>query len=268
MKDSTHFKKIKKYGMYGSSFLFLYLFFWILYVIVGNDLAVPSPTKVGNTVFDLLLNYETYKIILSTLFRLLVSVIFSFLIGGLLGIFAGYFKYFRFFISPIISIFRTVPLASLIILILLLTSRITSPYIVTGLMLIPIVYQALMEGVISIDKDLMDVWRLDSKINYLVLKKAIIPSIFPFIKTAFFQMIGLGFKVMIMAEFIAFVNNSIGKELISANQNIEPDKVFAWTLIIIILVLFVENLPKLIIFISGKFAKKYVIEEDNFKISI
>lgn len=247
MKDSTRTDRNKKILLTGSSFIFIYLLFWLVYIIVGNSLAVPSPNQVFVTLFELFKTSTTYLAIFWTLYRLLVSLVLSFIIGLALGIISGIFKNVHYFLNPIISIFRTVPVASVIIIIILIATRMKSPYFVTALMLVPIIYQATYEGIRHIDKELMDVWRLDGDMSFLILRKAIIPLILPFLKTAFIQMVGLGFKVMVMAEFIAFVNNSIGKELISANQNIEPDKVFAWTIIIIVLVLLIEVLPKYII---------------------
>jgi NitT/TauT family transport system permease protein len=60
-----------------------------------------------------------------------------------------------------------------------------------------------------------------------------------------FQSIGLGFKVIVMAEFISQARRGIGRELHDASISIEYVQVFAWTIIMIIIVVIFESLLKI-----------------------
>jgi ABC-type nitrate/sulfonate/bicarbonate transport system permease component len=52
--------------------------------------------------------------------------------------------------------------------------------------------------------------------------------------------LGLGIKVLVMAEYLSQTQNSIGNELYLAKTNIEFSEVFAWSFILIIIALFFE----------------------------
>ena len=119
-------------------------------------------------------------------------------------------------------------------------------------MLIPIIYEAFLNGILNLDKDLMAVWKLESNMNEKVLINIIFPLAKPFITTAFIQSVGLGIKVLIMAEFICNTNNSIGKALVNSANYLEYDNVFAWTILAILFVIIIENIPKLINYIEKR----------------
>jgi NitT/TauT family transport system permease protein len=56
------------------------------------------------------------------------------------------------------------------------------------------------------------------------------------------QSAGLGIKVLVMAEFLAQTRNSIGNQLYLAKVNLEYDRVFAWTILLIIIAVILEFL--------------------------
>lgn len=236
---------MKKWITYGASIVLIFLLCLIASYVIDNSLIFPRPLAILSRFMDLLLEKRTYTIIISTLLRLLISLSISFLIGMGLGILAGLVKYVEWLLKPIMTILRTIPLASIILLIIMITGISKSPYIICCLIITPVVYESFLGGIKSIDSSIMDVWKLESSVNALVIRKALIPTILPFISTAFFQSIGLGFKSLVMAEFIAQTKNSIGKELVSASNNIEYGTVMAWTIILVILVLIVEAIPRL-----------------------
>lgn len=219
---------------------------YIVYLFIDNDVIFPAPHVTLISFFNLFKVSSTYVNLGYTFLRLIVSLVISFMIGGILGILAGKFKSFEIIMKPWMTIMRSVPLASIIVIIMIVVGMYKSPYIICGLMLIPIVYEAFLQGIKNLDSELMQVWHLESNYNLLVLRKIVFPLALPFIQTAFVQSVGLGVKVLVMAEFICFTPNSIGKALVSAANNLEYDLAFAWSLLAILFVLFVEGFVKLI----------------------
>ncbi len=235
--------KTKKYSLYILAIIVIYLIGYIIFLNYDNELIIPSPNEVIITTFKMLVNSKTYSIIFNTISRLIISLLISIIIGIILGLLAGFNKYIKYFLKPFISILRTTPLAALIMVMLLIFGLTKSTYIIVFLMITPIVYEAIKEGVLSLDKELMDVWKMDSKVNLIVIFRVIIPLIIPFLKTAINQSIGLGFKVLVMAEFITLTKNSIGLSIQSATQSLDYKYVFAWCIIVIILVYLIELIP-------------------------
>ena len=242
----------KKIIIYLISIICIILGLYLIFFIIDNDIIFPSPYNILIALINLLKEQKTYIILGYSFLRLIISLLLSFLIGGTLGILAGKFNSFRVFIKPFMTILRSVPLASIIVIIIVILDFNKSPYVITLIMLIPIIYEAFLNGILTLDKDLMDVWKLESNMNEKVLINIIFPLAKPFITTAFIQSVGLGIKVLIMAEFICNTTNSIGKALVNSANYLEYDNVFAWTILAILFVIIIENIPKLINYIEKK----------------
>ncbi len=242
----------KKIIIYLISIICIILGLYLIFFIIDNDIIFPSPYNILIALINLLKEQKTYIILGYSFLRLIISLLLSFLIGGTLGILAGKFNSFRVFIKPFMTILRSVPLASIIVIIIVILDFNKSPYVITLIMLIPIIYEAFLNGILNLDKDLMDVWKLESNMNEKVLINIIFPLAKPFITTAFIQSVGLGIKVLIMAEFICNTNNSIGKALVNSANYLEYDNVFAWTILAILFVIIIENIPKLINYIEKR----------------
>lgn len=242
----------KKIIIYLISIICIILGLYLIFFIIDNDIIFPSPYNILIALINLLKEQKTYIILGYSFLRLIISLLLSFLIGGTLGILAGKFNSFRVFIKPFMTVLRSVPLASIIVIIIVILDFNKSPYVITLIMLIPIIYEAFLNGILNLDKDLMDVWKLESNMNEKVLINIIFPLAKPFITTAFIQSVGLGIKVLIMAEFICNTNNSIGKALVNSANYLEYDNVFAWTILAILFVIIIENIPKLINYIEKR----------------
>lgn len=235
----------KKIVIYLISIIGIILVLYLIGFIINNDIIFPTPSAILKALGNLLTRSNTYVIIGYTLLRLIITLLLSFLIGAILGILAGRFIYLRIFLRPWITILRSLPLAAIIVIIMILLGFTRSPYVIAMLMLVPIVYEAFLNGILNLDKELMSVWRLESNFNLKVLTMIIFPLSKPFIKTAYFQSVGLGIKVLIMAEFVCATPNSIGQALVTNANNLNYDVVFAWSIIAIVLVVILENILRL-----------------------
>ena len=175
--------------------------------------------------------------------RLLLCICLSLIIAFILATLSFRFSYFKKIINPYITIFRTLPLISIIVLLIITVGTKISAFVVTLLVLAPLIYQNVLEGLESVPEDIVNAYRLDSKFNINVLFKLYVPQIVPSIKTALISSIGLGFKVLVMSEFISGTNYSLGYSLKDSYQNnIEMVYVYAWTLILIIISLIITKI--------------------------
>lgn len=248
-KASIMNNTIKRVLVYLLSILIIFVVIELLSLYINNTFIFPSVKKILTAFFDVIKDYKTYLYIGNTLLNLLVSLIISFIIGMILGVLGGLFKYVRVFLKPWITILRSIPLASCIVIIMIIAGLNKTPYFVCSIMVMPIIYEGFCEGIINIDKSLMDFWRLNSKINLLVLTKVHFPLIINSIKLSFISAIGIGIKVVIMAEFLAGVKNTLGEAIILYSDLIAYDYVWAYSIIMILIVIIIENLPYLIAYL-------------------
>jgi len=231
---------MKKQIIYALSLFSLIVIWQIAAWYIGNPFIFPNPLNVFKKVFELLTTFSTYQIIVSSLIRLFISISIALISGIIVGFLGGLNKNVRLFLTPYVSGLRSLPVASLIAIILILFASETAIFVIGFLVLFPIIYEATKEGIINIDKPLKDALRLEPSLILLNFINFYIPLAYPYIKTGILQSVGLGFKVLVMAEFIAQTQNSIGRSLNLGRINFEYDTVFAWTIIIIIIVFLIE----------------------------
>lgn len=250
--NSTLENNKSKYLCISIGVVAIFLIWLFASLLVNNELVIPTIKTVGEALLNLLGKGSTYKIILFTILRVLISLLLGFILGIIFGVLASLYKWVYYVLSPIIKIMRVVPIASIILILLIAFGQngfndITfAPILVSLLLIIPIVFEAVYRAILSIDKDLIDVARLDAKNKYELVVKAYIPLINDHIETAIYQSIGLGIKVMVMAEYISQTQTSIGKSLLDAKTFLNYDYVFAWTMILIVICLLIEGATTII----------------------
>ena len=240
-------KLFKKIIITIASIFVLYLAALLFSSSFNNIVILPSPNEVIKSLFSLLGTSQTYIYILNTLLSLLISLVISFAIGLILGILAGLNENIRLFLKPWITIMRCFPLAAIIILILIIAGFMATPCIVCSIVLTPIIYEGISNAISNIDQHYIDSYKIESKTTFRIITKVHLPLIQSNIKAVFASSVGLGFKVLIMAEYLAGSSSSLGYAIKPAADNLNYPQVYAYCIIIVILVLIIEHLPKLII---------------------
>jgi len=76
--------------------------------------------------------------------------------------------------------------------------------------------------------------------NLYAIFKVYIPMIRPFIFMGLIQSMGLGIKVMVMAELISQTRYSIGNQIYLQKINLNMASLFAWTFVLVIIVVIIE----------------------------
>lgn len=245
----------------------LLLIIWQIYAIsVDNPYLMPDPIKVFGDFFGLLGEWSTYVVIATTLTRLIISIALSTFFGLVLGLMSGVHYQVEAILKPIVVSLRTLPVISIIVVVLILLGSNLSLYVVSFLLLFPLIYQAELEGIKNIDSLLLDVLRLDCKnCSWPAVKMVFFPLALPYLRTAILQSAGLGIKVLVVAEFIAQTSTSIGRELYFNRINLEYSKVFAWTMILIIIVLIIEHFVNRYVKYEELVKKNYKLLDVLFK---
>ena len=109
-------------------------------------------------------------------------------------------------------------------------------------MLLPIMFENIIQGVKSIDTKLIEVCKIYNISKFDYIKKVVIPSLKPFINAAVTASFGLGWKVCISAEVLSQPKYSVGAKLYDSKLYLETEKLFAWTLSVIILSFIFEKI--------------------------
>ena len=220
----------------------IFIIWLLLSLIINNQFAVPKIDKTSIALATLLKRKSTYKILGLTLFKIVITISVSLIISIVLVIISTLSRKFRAFISPIITLLKTTPVVVVILLFLFMFSRNTTPIFVALLVIMPIMYEALLNGINNIDESIINETKMISKTNMFVIRKVYLPLTKPYIILSILQSVGLGLKAMVMAELISQASNSIGKEMSEYRSFLDMDYIFAWGILMITIVIISEIL--------------------------
>ena len=227
--------------------ILLSLLFWgLIWVIVshrvGNDFLFPSPADVSLELWHLLFEKSFWLTTLTSLLRVLWGIAISWILGTLLAYLTCTFRLLDVLLSPAIAAVKSTPVASFIILALLWMERQTLPVFITALIVIPIVWANVSEGIRDVDRGLLEVVTVYRFSMWKRLTRLYVPSVLPYFMAACKSSLGLAWKAGSAAEILATPDHSIGKELYFSKTYLETPTLFAWTLVVILLSLLIEKL--------------------------
>lgn len=214
--------------------------------IKGDKLVFPDLIEILKAFVRLLKTQETYAKILVTLKDLVLSVLISSVLGIAFGLAEGKSRFVRVLLSPLKIFLRSIPMVIMVVVIMVMTDYERVPVIATSLFLIPLISEATCEGFLNLDKDLLDVCRMEGDLNFRVLRKVHIPLMAGYLKQAYISAVGMGMKLVVSTEYLVQTKNSLGKAIHSSSYFNEYQDIYAYALIMIVLVLLVSELPLLI----------------------
>ena len=223
------------------------LFLQIIGKAKGNPVVFPNILEIFRSFVRLILTLRTYQLILTTVIHLLVSLALSFFLGILIGIFEGFSPFLRKTFAPFMIMLRSIPMIVLVVIIMLLADYSKVPYIAATLVLIPLISEATCEGVLNIDKDLIDVYRLNTNFSVRILFSVYLPLMTGFLRQAFINTIGMGMKIIVSSEYLVQTKNSLGKAIYSSSYFNDFQDIYAYALIMILLGIFLTKFPIFII---------------------
>ena len=236
-------KRIENLILFIFGIILIFIILQILSMIKNDNFLFPNILEIIKSFFILLSKGQTYIYISWTLLHLLLAFLFSFIIGFSLGLIAGFHPRFAQVLKPIMIFLRSIPIIVLLVIIMFLLDYSFTPVVASTLILIPIIYENVKNGISNINQDYKDAYKLQSNFNHRVLLRVYIPLISTNIKTAISNMVGMGIKVIVTTEYITGANNTLGKAVILEIQNMNYEAIYAYSIIMVLIVVLVEWLP-------------------------
>ena len=220
---------------------------------IKNDrLVFPDVTEILRAFFRLLAEPRTWLLIRTTMLHLLSAMAVSTLFGLIIGLAEGNSDFIRTMLRPLMVLLRSIPMLVLVVIIMVLTKYENVPLIGTSLILIPLISEAVSEGCRSIDSNLIDVYRLNSDLNLQVIWNVHLPLMTGYLKQAYISAIGMGIKLVVSTEYLVQTKNSLGKAINTSIYFNEYQDIYAYALIMVLLVVLISELPLWLIRLAGK----------------
>lgn len=168
------------------------------------------------------------------------------ILGCLLAYLAAKHPVVETLLWPWMATIKSVPVASFVVICLIWLSARNLSVFISFLIVIPIIYQNVLEGLRAENREMQEVatvfqlpWR--KRFRYIEL-----PKLRPFLLSACRVTTGMAWKAGIAAEIIGVPNGSIGKMLYTAKIYLDTDDLLAWTVIIVVISVVAEK-----VFLAG-----------------
>jgi len=195
---------------------------------------------------NLVLSFSTYKIIFITFMRIAAGILFGVIIGIAFAVLSHKFDIARSILSPLVSVMKITPIAIFYSFLYIKMGRVL-PEFVAILMVIPIIWQNLMNGYNSIDKNLSEVCDAYEVSYFKRFRILTFPALFKYFIPALITSVGIAFKAEISMEILLSAGESIGKAIFDAKYVSDTASAFAWAIIIGILGVMTEKLSKFLL---------------------
>lgn len=217
------------------------LLWQLLAMKLDQKLLLATPVDVAKTLGVLVKSQEFYSAIAYSMGRILLGLLIGAAVGTACALLAGRWHFMEVLFWPYFSAMKATPVASVVILCLVwLSSRRLSVFIVF-LVVTPVIYTNILAGIKNLDLKMKDMARVFGINGLRRLLYVYLPELKTYIIAAFTLATGMAFKAGIAAEVIGTPVGSLGKMLYNAKVYLETPELFAWTLVIIVLSVVVEQ---------------------------
>lgn len=227
--------------------LFWILIWYLFSLIINLPLLFPAPWDVIKRIGELVITGSFYLIVLSSLGRILLGILIALILSFVMALICTLSKTVYEFFIPLVSIMKSTPIVAFVYLVNLFLHSENTVIFICFLMVFPIVFSNVYQGIKSTDKNLIEV----CKVYKIPFKKQLLsiylPNVVPYFLSSLISSIGLAWKAGIAAEVLCTPIISIGIKISDANINLELVDLFAWTVCGIILCILLEFSTKKIL---------------------
>ena len=210
--------------------------------IIGMEILIPSPSAVAGAFSELLCEKEFYISCFSSLSKVLTGWGIGIIFGCALGVLTHLSSVLRSFFEPMLHIIKATPVASFIVLALVLMTSKAVPVFTCALITVPVVWANISQGLSAPDKKILEMASFFNMSRKNKISHIYIPSALPFFSAAAKTTLGLSWKAGIAAEVICTPKNTIGAGISDAKIYLETPSLFAWTVTVIVLSVILEKI--------------------------
>ena len=208
---------------------------------IGYDILLVSPLRVLVRLSQLLGQAVFWRSILFSTLRILCGFFAATLCGAVCAGLAARFPLIETLLWPYVAVIRAVPIASFIIISLIWLNSTQLAVFISFLMVFPVLYSNLLQGLKSTDTQLAEMAALyrvpwGRKLLFIQL-----PQLEPYLLSACSISMGMAWKAGIAAEVIGIVSGSIGEKLYEAKVHFLTCDLLAWTVVIVVLSVLFEK---------------------------
>ncbi|QTF08935.1 ABC transporter permease [Brenneria izadpanahii] len=221
--------------------LALFMLIWWLAALRMPSFILPGPEKTWQALLLLWRNDTLLNDIGVTLSRVAMGFAFATLIGTPLGLALGASRRLARFFEPLLAVFNSVSSAiwAIFAIIWFGISNATTVFVVF-MTAMPLILTNVWQGAQTVESQYVELARSFRMNRRQTLVKIYLPTILPYFFSGARLAFGFGWRVSLVAETLG-ASNGIGYRLRQAGDLVQTDQVFAWTVLLVTLMLLLEG---------------------------
>lgn len=244
-----------KKNQYSIYTIFILLCIWqAAAVLVHDELSVPTIQQVIVKMGEIIADKDFLLVIFSTVGRTFLSFLLGLAAALIFGMISGLNKTIYQVVYPIISIFRSVPTMSIIIIALLWLGQGKAPVFIGFVIVFPLIFSIVVEGIREVDNRYIELAQCYKISMQSRIRDIYLPSIKAAVLAGMRSTMGLNFKVMIAAEVLGQPQYAVGTMIMMEKRYLDMAGVFGWSIILICIAAAVDLLLKIgIQYLTGQY---------------
>ncbi|MFW5976552.1 MAG: ABC transporter permease [Bacillota bacterium] len=231
-----------KYTLSITGFILIFLV-WTILSRLYIPLILPSPGETFTALNDLYRSGELLRNLLITVRRTLIGFSLAVFTGIFMALILNKSLVLKLIFRPIITVIQITPPVIWLALAVIwfgIADNFT-PVFLIFIVTFPIIFINIYEGLQNLDNKLIEMAEVYGMTRKQIYIQIFFPGLVPYLVSSVSVGLAFAWKSSIFAEFLGS-NSGIGYALSTANSNLNTPKLFAWTLILIVLMLLVEYL--------------------------
>ena len=220
---------------------------------IDNSIILVGPAETLQALLRLLPDPEFWLSIAGSFGKISCGFLLALFAGIAAGSAACRFPLLRDFLEPAVTLMKSVPVASFVILALIWTGSQHLAVLISFLVVFPILYVNTLAGLQSADIRLLEMARVFRVRPLRRVRFIYLPALLPYLSGGCRVALGMSWKSGVAAEVIGLPSHSIGEHLYMSKIYLETDGLFAWTIVIIGISVLTE---RLVLFLLNRLQRK------------
>lgn len=248
--------RLKRYAVTALAVLFWLVVWEIAALKLNSKIILVSPVEAAKRLSELVTTTDFRQSVLFSTGRVLLGFALGLAAGTALALVSAKVKLVRALFSPLISVMKSIPVASFTILALIWVGSKNLSVLVSFLICVPIVCSNMLEGMDRLDPKLSEMADVFGIPPWRRFVGVYLSQLLPFFRSASRLAVGLCWKSGVAAEVIGIPSGSIGEKLYQSKVYLETADLFAWTAAVILLSALCEKLFTLLVNLLQKRVEK------------
>lgn len=218
-----------------------FLAIWKIASLTISGYAVPQISDVLSHLWTTVTTSEGLTDLFTTLARVAFGLVCAFLVGVGVGLWAGASKLAADYLLPVVRFVQGIPSLSWVIIAVIWFEDVElRVWFVMILVTLPGFALQTYDSYRAIPAELRDMARSFRPGNWALFREITLPAITPGLFTAWKVNLGLGIRMVLVAELVG-ATVGVGSQLLTAQQLFDMAAVVSWTLLLAICMLILQG---------------------------